>query len=67
MRIDIELERAINKILAEENEWLSTRPVCAKCGEPITEDELYDIAGTIYCEECMNFLFRKESDEYAAI
>lgn len=37
---------------AEEARWLATRPVCAKCGEPIQDEYAYDIDGDLLCREC---------------
>jgi formylmethanofuran dehydrogenase subunit E len=49
---------------AEQEEWLSKRPVCEYCGEPIQDDYLYKIGGELYCEECMNDLFRHDAEDY---
>ena len=49
---------------AEEERWLESRPKCEKCGEPIQEDDLFDIDGVIYCEECMHDLFKKKTENY---
>jgi formylmethanofuran dehydrogenase subunit E len=32
--------------------WLSSRPLCDDCGEPIEEDFAYEIDGRTLCEEC---------------
>jgi formylmethanofuran dehydrogenase subunit E len=29
-------------------------PVCAECREHIQSEDLYDINGELYCEECMH-------------
>jgi formylmethanofuran dehydrogenase subunit E len=49
---------------AETEEWLSKRPICEYCDEPIQDEFLYDIDGTLYCEECMKELFRRDSENY---
>ena len=49
---------------AEQEAWLKRLPICEECNEPIQEDVLYDIDGTLYCEKCMKNLFRKWTDDY---
>ena len=39
-------------------------PICHKCGNPITDDELWDIHGDLYCEECAEEEFRRYTDDY---
>ena len=39
-------------------------PKCEYCGEPITNDFLYNINGDIICEDCLNDNFRKHVDDY---
>lgn len=39
-------------------------PVCEICGEPIQDDYLYDLEGTIICEECLKSEYRKPVDNY---
>ena len=47
-----------------ETEWLRTLPKCCSCGEPITGDELYDIAGDLFCQDCLDREFKKYTDQY---
>lgn len=49
---------------AEHEAWLKRQPVCEECNEPIQDDVLYDIDGTIYCEACMKEAFRKWTEDY---
>lgn len=42
--------------------WL---PTCNVCGRHIQEDYLFDVDGSIFCEQCMEKLFKKEVDGYA--
>ena len=44
---------------AEQEEWLSTLPKCAECGEPIQDDECYEINGEIICTECLNDNYKR--------
>lgn len=49
---------------AEEERWLKGRPQCENCREPIQDEVLFDIDGKLYCEECMNDLFRRNTEDY---
>jgi formylmethanofuran dehydrogenase subunit E len=49
---------------AEQEGWLKRLPICEECKEPIQDDVLYDIDGTIYCEKCMKDAFRKWTEDY---
>lgn len=42
--------------------WLETRPVCDECGEYITDDWCWEIGNEVFCEDCLNKLFRKSLD-----
>lgn len=48
---------------ARREEKRAKLPVCEVCGEPITDDCLYDLGGELICEECMNS-FRRYTDNY---
>lgn len=39
-------------------------PVCEICGEPIQDDYLYDLEGTLVCEECLKSEYRKPVEDY---
>jgi formylmethanofuran dehydrogenase subunit E len=49
---------------AQQEEELQKLPICCECGEPIQSDYLYEIDGELYCEDCMNEMFRKDVEEY---
>ena len=49
---------------AEEERCLQRRPKCDICGEPIQDDYLYDINGTLICEKCLERDFRKDTENY---
>lgn len=38
----------------EAEAWLQSRPVCVRCGEHIQDEDLYDLDGDYYCEDCAN-------------
>lgn len=48
----------------EQERRLARRPVCSHCGEHIQEEELFDIDGKLYHEECAIELFRKWAEDY---
>ena len=39
-------------------------PVCVSCGNRITDETFYEIAGEILCEDCMNESYRRFTDDY---
>ena len=49
---------------AEQEAKLAKLPICEYCKEPIQDDYLYEIGGTIYCEECMKDSFRHSTEDY---
>lgn len=48
---------------AEQEEWLSKRPICDCCKEFIQDEFLYKIDGVTLCEECMNDNYRQPVEE----
>lgn len=48
----------------EKEKQLAKLPKCSYCNEPIQDDELFDIDGTLYCEEHAFELFRKNAEDY---
>ena len=38
---------------AEQESRLRRRPVCSQCGDPIQEDEAYNIDGQLWCGYCI--------------
>lgn len=46
------------------NEELDSLPVCEECEEPIYDEFLYDVEGTILCDECMKNLYRHDAELY---
>lgn len=43
---------------------LAKRPKCAYCKHPIQDEFLYVINEELYCEECLNDLFRESTEDY---
>lgn len=39
---------------ADREAALADCPKCAECGNPITDDHMYDIDGVFYCEDCID-------------
>lgn len=38
--------------------------ICEMCGSEIVDDEIYDVDGTIYCEDCIRDHFHISYVEY---
>ena len=49
---------------AREIQWLSTRPTCSECGEPIQEEECYLINGMLVCTTCLEDNYKRWTEEY---
>jgi len=54
---------------AQEEAWLSKRPICAKCGEPIQDEYAYDLYddGDLVCEDCKDEILQEhriDVDDY---
>ena len=49
---------------AEQQDELEKLPNCCGCGEPIQDDDLFDIDGDLYCEECMEAHFKRPVENY---
>ncbi len=43
---------------------LQKLPICCKCRNPIQSEQLYDIDGDLYCEECGERLFKHYTENY---
>ncbi len=50
----------------EQERWLARRPVCSFCGQPIQEDDLFDIKGDLYHVNCAVESFQKNTEDYIA-
>ena len=48
----------------EQEAWLKKLPVCCICHEPIQSEELFDIEGDLYCEDCGDSLFKRYTENY---
>lgn len=46
------VEREFERREREKEEWLKSRPVCDRCGDPIQDEGMYKIDGYVFCEEC---------------
>ena len=49
---------------AEQQSMLDKLPRCVDCGKAIKDDDLYDIGGDLFCEDCMIKNFRRSTDYY---
>ncbi len=48
----------------EQTESLKRFPVCCGCDNHIQSEDLYDIDGSLYCEECGDRLFKRYTENY---
>ena len=48
----------------EQEAWLKKLPVCCNCHEPIQSEQLFDIDGDLYCEECGESMFKWNTENY---
>lgn len=51
---------------AKRERWISRRPVCCECRDPIQSKELYDFNGKLICPECLVENHLKETEDYTA-
>ncbi len=56
--------RDFNRHEAEQEAWLRKRPVCVYCGHHIQEENLFDINGELYHEQCAQSEFKKYTEDY---
>ena len=49
---------------ARQEAWLARQPVCVHCGHHIQEENLVDINGELYHEQCAHDEFRKRTEDY---
>lgn len=48
----------------DQQKQLDKLPKCAECGEPIQDEECYEINGELICPECLKSNHRKWTDDY---
>lgn len=44
---------------AKQEKLLERLPVCRYCGEPVQDDYYFCIDGRVWCDECLNFKYRR--------
>ncbi len=49
---------------AEQEKALKRLPKCCECGEPIQDDECYEIGDGLICPDCLKDNHRKWVDDY---
>lgn len=57
-------ERDFANYEAEQERKLNKLPKCYECGEPIQDEECYEINGELICPECLNENHRKFVEDY---
>lgn len=61
---DVALDE-FNRLDREEAKQLKAYPICEHCGEPITDDKLFDLGGNeLYHIECAEERFIKSTADY---
>lgn len=51
----------------QEQRELEKLPVCACCGEHIQSEHCYEIEGDLFCMECLDLHFRKNTEDYVDV
>lgn len=51
---------------AREERWRQKQPRCCKCNEHILDDDLWEVFGDLYHEECAEKEFKKKTEWYEA-
>ena len=49
---------------AEQTAWLEKRPKCAECGEPIQDEECWEIEGKLICSDCLESNHKHWTEDY---
>lgn len=49
---------------ADQQERLEKLPVCTVCGKRIQDDYCYEINDEIFCTDCLDDEFRRETEDY---
>lgn len=57
-------ERDFDRYEAEQERELNKRPKCYECGEPIQDEECFEINDCLICPSCLNENHRKFTDDY---
>lgn len=57
-------EYYLNIHLAEEDRAEERYPHCDRCGNAIYATHYWEIDGDIFCEDCLNDEFRRDTDDY---
>lgn len=53
-----------DKYDAEQERQLERLPVCDCCEEPIQDEHYYAIGNEIFCKNCLDYEFRKNTEDY---
>lgn len=52
------------RYIAEQDRQLERLPVCDCCNEPIQDEHYYEIGDEIFCKDCLDDEFRKDTENY---
>ena len=53
-----------NRHEAEQQKLIEKLPICYECGEPIQDDECFEINDELICPECLKDNHRKKVEDY---
>ena len=60
------LSQDLENYYAKREKYDEQYPECCSCGQCIDADWYYEINNKFYCEDCLNDLFRNDTDDYEA-
>ena len=49
---------------ARQDRQLEKLPVCDCCLEPIQDEHYYDLGGELFCKDCLDNEYRKDTEDY---
>ena len=60
-------QRTFEQEDAYQARYLASLPVCSVCGQPIDSDYYFNVYGELFCEECMEKVFRHYTEDYMEV
>ena len=49
---------------AKQEAWLERQPTCCHCNKKIQDEDLFDINGDLYHEDCARECFGRKTEDY---
>lgn len=56
--------RDAERYAAEQDRWIESCPICAKCGSRICDERLWNVYGELYHVDCAEELFSEETEDH---